>query len=100
MCTFSKNTSLLTVGSSTHKKHRPVTGRATSGAWTVISRFVKRCLKVHGVCQTSYDARAVADEIVRFKFKTKIVRCLIDMCDGCHFTVIDPTKRGTGTVEF
>jgi len=38
-------------------KHRPVPGRASSGARTGIGRFVKRFFKVPGACQTSYDAR-------------------------------------------
>ena len=68
---FCKNTSLLTGGNSTHKTsvgartgivrcpdgHRPVPGRASSGARTGIGRFVKRFLKVPGACQTSYDAQ-------------------------------------------
>ena len=38
-------------------KHRPVPGRASLSARTVIARFVKRISKVHGSCQTSYGAR-------------------------------------------
>jgi len=38
-------------------KHRPVPGRASSGARTGIGRFVKRFVNVLSACQTSYDVR-------------------------------------------
>jgi len=39
-------------------KHRPVPGRALSGAQTGIGRLVKRLLKGSGACQTTYDVRS------------------------------------------
>ena len=46
-------------------KHRPVPGRASSGARTGIGRFVKRFFNVLSACQTSYDVRPGTVGIVR-----------------------------------
>jgi len=98
-------------------KHRPVPGRASSGARTRIGRFVKRFMKVPGACQTSYDARPGTGRAplesydIDIKQKSSGAR---PMCENagrapsghravpgrCDFTLSDPTKRRTGAVEF
>ena len=106
---FCRNMSLLTGGSSKLIKHRPVPIRASSNARTGIGRFVKRYFKVPGACQTSYDAqpgtvRCNPTIYILNKNRPVPVRCVQTPArtapGRCHFTLIDPTKRRTGAVEF
>jgi len=94
-------------------KHRPVPGRASSGARTGIGRFVKRCLNVLGACQTSYDVRPGTvwylvghrwnrTIISLYKNRPVPVRCVQTPAGRRPGTVWCPadTKRRTGVVEF
>jgi len=100
-------------------KHRPVPGRASSGVRTGIGRFVKslKFWRLSDIVRCAAGHRTVPGRAplelydINFKQKSSGAR---PMCANagrappghrtvpgrCHFTLIDPTKRRTGAVEF
>jgi len=87
---FCKNTSLLTGGSSTHKSSAGAQ-EIFKSSWRLSD--IVRCTYTN-FKQKSSGARPMCANAVRAPSGHHTVPC------RCQFTLIDPTKRRTGAVEF